>query len=63
MNVYEIKMDAVPHFNKNDFCEYLTLTAQEIVDLITSGEKAKSDLIKLIQIFYMDRQRQICSKN
>jgi isopentenyl-diphosphate delta-isomerase len=53
MNVYEIQTDKLPDFNKNDFSEYFMLTPRELVELISSGEKAKSDLIKLIKFFYL----------
>lgn len=54
MNVYEIQTDKLPDFNRNDFFEYFMLTPRELIELIDSGEKAKSDLIKLIKHFYVD---------
>ena len=52
MNVYEIKMDNIPNYNHNDFIDYMLLTPKELVERIDKGELAKSDLIKLIKIFY-----------
>jgi len=53
MNVYEIKMNEIPNFNKDDFIEYFILTPRELFDKITKGDRAKSDLLKLVQMFYL----------
>lgn len=52
MNVYEIKMNEVPDYNKNDFIEYFWLTPRGIFERIANGDKAKGDLPKLVKIFY-----------
>lgn len=52
MNVYEIKMDKAPNYNKNDFVEYFWLTPKALLERITRGDKAKDDLPKLVNIFY-----------
>lgn len=49
---YEINMDEVPNFNRNDFVEYFWLTPKQLVERIRNGDKAKSDLPKLVKIFY-----------
>lgn len=50
--IYEIKSDKTPSYNKDDFTEYFWLTPIEIINKIEEGDKAKSDLPKLIKIFY-----------
>lgn len=52
MNVYEIKVDEAPNYNKNDFTEYFWLTPKAFFERVTQGDKAKSDLPKLIERFY-----------
>ncbi len=52
MKVYEIKLDVIPDYNKNDFVEYLLLNPQALFRRIDDGEKIKSDLPKLVKIFY-----------
>lgn len=52
MKVYETKMDDAPNYNPNDFFEYLWVSPQELFDRIAMGEKTKSDLPKMIKIFY-----------
>ena len=52
MNVYEIKSDAVPDYNKKDFIEYYWLTPKELLDKLATGEKSKDDLPRLIRKFY-----------
>lgn len=54
MNVYEIKMDETPDYNKNDFVEYFWLTPKALFERIASGDKTKDDLPKLVKIFYED---------
>jgi isopentenyl-diphosphate delta-isomerase len=53
MNVYEITFDKEIDYNKNDFTEYFWLKPQALIDRIKNGEKTKSDLLKLIKIFYV----------
>jgi isopentenyldiphosphate isomerase len=50
--IYEIKMDEVPDYNKSDFVEYFWLTPKALFKRIANGEKTKSDLPKLVKIFY-----------
>lgn len=52
MNVYEIKMDETPNYNKSDFIEYFWLTPKALFEKIADGEKTKGDLPKLVTIFY-----------
>lgn len=52
MTVYQIQMEQAPHYNPQDFLAAYWLTPQEILDRIKKGEKAKSDLPKLIRYFY-----------
>jgi isopentenyldiphosphate isomerase len=52
MNVYEIKSDSVPDFNKNDFIEYYWLTPTELLEKLAGGDKSKDDLPKLVKKFY-----------
>lgn len=52
MNVYEIKMDEAPNYNKNDFVEDYWLLPKALLDWIAKGEGAKSDLPKLVRAFY-----------
>ena len=53
MNVYEIIMDETPHFNTNDFVEYFLLSPNDILEKVSNGEKAKTDLVKLVKLFYI----------
>jgi len=52
MNVYEIKSDIVPDYNKEDYIEYFWLTPKELLDKLAQGDKPKEDLPKLIKKFY-----------
>lgn len=52
MNVYEVKMEQAPDFNKDDFLEYFWLRPEALLERIKSGDKAKGDLPKLVEIFY-----------
>ena len=54
MNVYEIKMEDVSNYNKSDFIEYFWLTPKALFERIAGGDKTKSDLPKLVKIFYGD---------
>ena len=54
MNVYEIKINDVPDYEKKDFTEYFWLTPQEVLNRLAHGEKAKDDLPRLIRIFYSE---------
>ncbi|MDO8551091.1 MAG: NUDIX hydrolase [bacterium] len=52
MNVYDIKMDEAPDYNKSDFVEYFWLTPKALFERIAKGDKTKGDLPKLVKIFY-----------
>ncbi len=52
MKVYEIKMNEVPRYNEADFVEYFWLTPRALLERLASGEKAKSDLLPLVRLFY-----------
>ena len=52
MNVYEIQSDDAPKYNPDDYREFSWLTPQELFKEIEEGEKVKSDLPKLVKIFY-----------
>ena len=52
MNVYEIKMEEAPDYNKDDFTEYFWLSPKALFEKIAQGEKTKGDLPVLIKIFY-----------
>ena len=52
MNVYEIKMDDAPNYNKSDFIEYFWLSPKALLERIARGDKTKSDLPTLVNIFY-----------
>ena len=55
MNIYEIKTDEAPDYNKSDFVEYFWLTPKALFERIANGDKAKGDLPKLVKIFYGNR--------
>ena len=57
MKVYEIKFEGVPDFNRNDFVEGHWLYPEEILKQIENGEKAKSDLKKLIKLCYLKEKQ------
>ena len=52
MNVYEIKMDEEPDYNKEDFIEHFWLIPQALLEQLANGDKSKEDLPKLVVIFY-----------
>ena len=52
MNVYEIKREEAPDYNKDDFMEDFWLRPEQLLERIAQGEKAKSDLPKLVRMFY-----------
>lgn len=52
MNVYEIRSDDTPNYNKNDFVEYFWLTPKALLEKLENGDKGKSDLSKLVKIFF-----------
>lgn len=52
MNVYIIKSDQTPNYNKEDFIEYFWLTPKAVLEKINNGYKAKGDLPLLIRYCY-----------
>lgn len=52
MKVWEIRMDEAPPYNPDDFCEYSWLTPAALLKRLADGDKGKSDLSKLVRIFY-----------
>lgn len=53
MQVYEISANTVPNYNKDDFGKFYWLTPEELLKKIYSGDKAKSDLPKVLRKFYL----------
>jgi isopentenyldiphosphate isomerase len=49
MWVYLIKSDVVPSYNPNDFIEYFWLKPEQLFDKIAQGDKAKGDLLPIVQ--------------
>lgn len=52
MRVYEIRTDAAPAFNPDDFSESFWLTPTELIARIDAGEPAKGDLRELVRLVY-----------
>ncbi|MCF4966341.1 NUDIX hydrolase [Nostoc sp. CMAA1605] len=52
MKVYEIKLDSDPDYNQNDFIASFWLYPSDLMEWLNKGEPAKSDLAKLVQLFY-----------
>jgi isopentenyl-diphosphate delta-isomerase len=52
MNVYEVRMERAPDFNRNDFIEFFWLKPRALLERIGGGDKAKDDLPKPVRIFY-----------
>lgn len=55
MRIYEIRADEVRNYNKDDFIKFYWLYPSDLIEMIRNGEKAKTDLLKLVHIFYSDR--------
>lgn len=51
--VYEIHLETTPNYNTVDFCDSYWLYPEELYNLIQKGEKAKSDLPKLLKLCYL----------
>lgn len=49
MWVYLIRSNDVPSYNKNDFIDYRWFSAQELLERIAQGYKAKSDLAPIVK--------------
>ncbi len=52
MKIWEIHLDDVPAYNHDDFVESFWLTPDEFRERMKNGDKAKSDLPTLVDIFY-----------
>lgn len=52
MNVYEIQTDETPKYNPDDVMEGVWISPDELQQRIAAGEKVKSDLPKLLKIFF-----------
>jgi hypothetical protein len=48
MWVYLIYQNEAPHFNTDDFCEWHWMSVDEVAHALTSGDKAKNDLPKIL---------------
>ena len=55
MQVYEIRSNLVPAYNRDDFVEYSWVEPEEVLKQIGRGERAKDDLPKLIKIFFQSQ--------
>jgi isopentenyldiphosphate isomerase len=52
MHVYKIMQNETPQYNPDDFTAYYWLTPESLRAKINSGDIAKGDLLKLIDIFF-----------
>jgi isopentenyldiphosphate isomerase len=53
MQVYQIKTDTEPKYNRDDFSDAVWIDPQKLLDWIATGEPVKSDLARLVSIFYL----------
>lgn len=53
MKVYEIQTDKTPIFNHQDFVSGDWISPKDLLHRITTSDKAKGDLQKLISLFYV----------
>jgi isopentenyl-diphosphate delta-isomerase len=53
MQVYEIPQNSDPQYNPRDFVESFWLSPHALLQKIADGDKAKSDLEKLVRAFYL----------
>lgn len=53
MQMYEIRLDVVPNYNKDDFVDYFWLQPKALLDWIEQGEPAKTDIPPLLKRFYL----------
>lgn len=54
--VYEIPTNQTPAWNREDFVEAFWLEPSQAMSWLEKGEPAKSDLPKLIQLFYLGQK-------
>ena len=52
MKVYEMKVDATPAYNPDDFCEAHWMMPDELLGVIENGACCKDDLPKLVKRLY-----------
>lgn len=52
MKVWEIYVEDVPGYNKEDFTEYFWLSPDELRERIANGERTKGDLPHVLNAFY-----------
>lgn len=53
ITVFEVEYDEVPEYNPLDIADYYWLTPAELLSRIDSGDKAKSNLSKIVKHFYI----------
>lgn len=53
MQVYEIHLDEVPDYNRDDFVAFFWMKPQELMDKIKQGVPAKTDIPPLLKRFYL----------
>ncbi|MBI2148207.1 NUDIX hydrolase [Candidatus Woesearchaeota archaeon] len=53
MKVYEIDLEEVENYNKEDFISYEWLYPAEVLEKIKLGDKTKDDLPKIIKLIYL----------
>lgn len=51
-HVYELTSNEVPNYNQDDFCDWMWISPSELIEKLDAGEPAKSDLPKLVRLFY-----------
>lgn len=49
---YELTQNEVPNYNPHDFCEWMWITPSDLLKKLDAGEPCKSDLPKLVRLFY-----------
>lgn len=52
--VYEIHLNDIPNYNKDDFCECFWLMPHEVVEKLERGDTGKTDLKLLMQRLYIN---------
>ena len=50
-SVYVVKQDVAPDYNKDDFVSYQWLSANELLEILSTGVEAKYDLAPAIRLF------------
>jgi len=52
MKVYELNLEAVPNYNRDDFASAEWVKPSALLERLSNGEPAKGDLEKLVKLFY-----------